>query len=381
MRIITRLNIGGPAIQAILLTERLDPSRFETWLVTGSLERHEGDMRQLRRSGSAIRTIELPWLGRQIAPIRDVLVLVQMLTLMRRVRPDVVHTHLSKAGSIGRLAAWLARVPIVVHTFHGNVLSGYFGSRRTSLFVMIERALARITTRLIAISPAQRHELLLYGVGREDRIVEIPLGLDLEPFRDPPQGTLRAELGVTPDRPLIGIVARLVPIKAVDMFLRCAAQILRDLPTAVFVIVGDGELRQQLEDQARALGLTRSVRWLGWRRDLPDIYADLDVLALSSRNEGTPVSVIEAMASGCAVVATDVGGTADLVGDAAVLVPSNDQDAMADAILGLLRDPVRRHTLTRRGRERAYARHDAGLLLSRVEALYVALTEATRTER
>jgi glycosyltransferase involved in cell wall biosynthesis len=320
----------------------------------------------------------LPELGRELTTRRDAVVLSQLVRLMRRERPDIVHTHTAKAGTLGRLAAFLTGVPVIVHTFHGHVLQGYFSSARTRLFIAIERALARVTTRLIAVSPSVRRELLDMKIGRPERFDVIRLGLDLDPFLEAERlrGQLRAEIGVGPTVPLVGIVGRLVPIKGHDQFLEAASRI-ATLPAAHFVIAGDGELRGVLETRAAELGLSKRVHFLGWRADLPRIYADLDVVVLSSLNEGSPVALIEAMAAGRAVVATDVGGVADVVasGVAGILTPPRDPAALAGAVQAVLADDSRRAAMGRAGRASVYPTYSVPRLLQEIDQLYTQALE------
>jgi glycosyltransferase involved in cell wall biosynthesis len=372
LRIIARLNVGGPAIQACALTTRLNPTKYDTRLVAGSEAPGEGSYLDLH--GTPIgNLIKVPALGRELSPQHDVATLTTLVRLMRRERPHIVHTHTAKAGTLGRLAARITGVPIVVHTFHGHVLDGYFSPLKTRIFAGIERALARTTTRLIAVTPTVRDELIAKGVGERDRYRVIRLGLELDRFLTAEEwrGALRQELGLMPGIPLVGIVGRLVPIKAHDVFLEAAARVAARTP-AHFVVVGDGELRTRLEARAAALGLTPRVHFLGWRADLPRIYADLDVVALSSLNEGSPVALIEAMASECAVVSTRVGGVADVVmhGRTGVLVPSRDATALADAILSLLEDADRRREFGRAGRAAVFPAYDMRRLLADIDALY-----------
>lgn len=376
VRVIARLNVGGPALHATLLTERLDPRRYDSLLVAGSEAEREGNYLALRGK-SVDRLRVLPSLGREIRLGRDLGVLWRLAGLLRRLRPHVVHTHTAKAGTLGRLAARLARVPIVVHTYHGHVFRGYFPPRTTRLFVAIERYLARRTDRLLAVSPTVRDEVLACGIGRPDRFAVVPLGLDLEPFLgcEGRRGELRAELGVEPEALLVGIVARLVPIKAHEVFLRAAASTVRRVPRARFLIVGDGERRAELEGLARELGVADRTRFLGWRSDLDRVYADLDLVALTSQNEGSPVSLIEAMAAARPVVATRVGGVPDLVEDGPTgwLVPPGDADALASAIAALLGDPERRRKLGEAARARAYPAYSAERLLGDIDRLYTEL--------
>lgn len=378
VRVITRLNVGGPAHQATLLSERLDPVRFRTTLVSGEVGAGEADLTELLRTVGpdvVVRTLR-----REIQPLDDLKTLIALVRLLRKTRPDVLHTHLAKAGLLGRIAGRLTGVPVIVHTFHGNVLQGYFGRLTSWTFLVLERMLARMSTAVVAISHGQVAELERLGIARGAKVVRVPLGLDLQPFLEAETGRLRAELAVPEDVPLIGIVARLVPIKAVDLFLEAAAIVRSERPDSRFVVIGDGELRPELEALVRARGLNGAVRFLGWRADLPSIYADLDVLVLTSRNEGTPVSVIEALAAGRAVVATRVGGVPDLLEspDCGITVPPGDGEAIARAVLKLIDDPVRRASLGAAGRARVYPEHDISTLVLRIEELYERLVASGR---
>lgn len=373
-RIITRLNVGGPAINAMILTERLDPTRFETSLISGSLGPGEGDMLRLRPGLSRPPTY-IPALRRELSPLRDLRAFVGIVAALRRCRPDIVHTHLSKAGMLGRVAAKACGVRAVVHTFHGTVFDGYFGPARTRVFLAIERVLARMSTRVIAISGRQREELLRLGIARPEKIVEIPLGLDLAPYAFAERGALRRELCLGSEVPLVGIVARLVPIKRVDVFLAAAARLAERGQDAHFVIAGDGEEGARLRRQAKDLGIEDRTHFLGWRADLRAIYGDLDVVVLTSDSEGTPVSIIEALAAGRPVVATAVGGVPDVLGrsERGLLVPVGDDGAIADALGTLLSEPAMARALASAGREHVYAVHDADSLVRRISALYTEL--------
>jgi len=373
LRVITRLNVGGPAIQAVLLSTRLDPDRFDTLLVAGTESPTEGNMIELGRLEAPPALRRVLALGREISPLDDLRALGALVGLMREFKPDIVHTHLAKAGTLGRLAARIAGVRVVIHTYHGTVFRGYFGSLRSRVFLEIERAVARATTRLVAITPGQRRELIALGIGSEAKVVEIPLGLELAPFVDAPsRAEARATLGLTADEPVIAIVARLVPIKDVGLFLQALAR-LRSGATGL--IVGDGEERARLEAFAASLGVASRCRFLGWRRDVRSVYAAADVVVLTSRNEGSPVSIIEAMAAGRAVVCTDVGGVADVVtsGSSGMLVPYGDPDALAASIDGLLRDPDLRERLGADARRSVYPRYDVSRLVTDIATLYTSL--------
>jgi glycosyltransferase involved in cell wall biosynthesis len=372
-RIITRLNVGGPALQAVLLDEGLDPDRFETLLIAGSEDPLEGNILEIR--GLSKKFLRIPAMRRAVSPALDLRALVQLVRALRAFRPDVVHTHLAKAGSLGRIAAWAAGVPITVHTFHGNVFRGYFSERRAAVFLLIERILARWTTRIIAVSARQATELESLGIARPPRLVRVPEGLDLQPFIAADAGGLRRELDVSEDVPLVGIVGRLVPIKGVDVFLTAASIVGRLRRDAVFVVVGDGESRLVLEAQVRSLGMSEAVRFLGWRADLPSLYASLDVVVLTSHNEGTPLSLMEALATGRPVVATAVGGVPDMISSAecGLLVPDGDAEAVAEAILGVINGSRDRDVAA--VRRCVYPEYDVSTLTQRLEDLYASLVE------
>lgn len=370
-RIITRLNVGGPALHAMLLAARLDPSRYDSTLIVGRVGPAEGAMHQLRPV-PGVRPVMITTLEREISPLGDLVTLIRLIMLLRRYRPQIVHTHLAKAGLLGRIAARLVGTPVVVHTFHGNVLRGYFAGWQSRLFLLTERLLARITTRIIAISPQQQREIVELGIAPPEKVVEIPLGLDLQAFAERGSSQLRSELGLRADAPLVTAVARLEPIKGVDVFVEAAAAVARVRAEVQFLVVGDGAERVPLERLVDRLGLSQRVRFLGWRPDLPDIYAGSDVIVLTSHNEGTPVSLIEALAAGRAVVATNVGGVPDLLGasERGVLVPDGDIDAIGRAIGHLLSDPARREELGRRGQRYVRAHFDVARLIADIDLLY-----------
>lgn len=373
LRVIARLNVGGPALHAVLLTERLDPARYESRLVTGSVGEAEGDYLVLRGAVPA-GLISLPALGRDVRGARDWRAFWSLVQLIRRFRPHVVCTHTAKAGALGRLAAWLCRVPVIVHTYHGHVFDGYFSPARTRLVVAAERLLAGRASALIAVTEQVRRDVLARGIGRPDTVVVVPLGLDLAPLVDAParRGELRRELGIAADAPLVGIVARLVPVKAHEVFLEAARAVAAARPDALFLVVGDGERRAELEALAAGLGLGARVRFLGWRADLDRLYADLDVVVLTSKNEGSPVALIEAMAAGRPVVSTRAGGVEDVVtdGETGAVVPIGDVPGIARAIIDLLDDPARAARLGAAAQRAVLARFGSARLVADLDALY-----------
>lgn len=375
MRIITRLNVGGPSYQAIYLGQRLKPPEWETRLLVGTVGPSEGSMEPLAEERGVPFT-RVAGLGREISLRSDLATVGRVYREIRRFRPQIVHTHLAKAGTVGRLAARLARVPAVVHTYHGHVFHGYFSPAKSRLVIRIEQFLARMTDRIIVLGEAQEREILGFGVGRPEQMVRIPLGLELEPFlgAEAQRGTLRRELEIPAGAPLVGIVARLVPVKAHALFLQAAARVVRERPETRFLIVGDGELRPELEAQARELGLAH-VQFLGFRRDLPAIYADLDVNVLCSVNEGLPVTLIEALAAARPVVATEVGAVRDLVleGQTGWVVPPRDAEALGRAILRQLADPAAAARMGEAGRAHVASRFSIDRLVNDLHGLYRSL--------
>lgn len=353
LRVIARLNIGGPAIHTILLTASLSRPRFETILASGCLGPGEGDMSYYASREHVVFTT-IPFLKRELNILNDIRACARIYGMLARGRFDVVHTHTAKAGTVGRAAAFLYnlapwhRKVAVVHTFHGHVLSGYFSRVQTRVFTMIERVLALCTDRIVTVSESVKQDLARLGICPADKIQVIPLGFDLERFlkvnAKPPAGFFT-----------VGIVGRLVAIKNLRMFLDAAAFVPRSASGihVRFRIIGDGEERRSLEEYARRLGI-QQVEFTGWQKDLVEVYSGLDAVVLTSLNEGTPVSLIEAMACGRPVIATAVGGVPDLIGPEAremkipgsafkvcergILVPSGDSKALAAAITYVLSD-------------------------------------------
>lgn len=364
---ITRLNVGGPARHALLLTKGLAPA-YHTTLVAGSPAPTEGQL-----TDPAVRVLHLP-LVRQLQPGSDARALTATRRLMASFRPAVVHTHMAKAGTVGRLAAVRARSsPRTVHTFHGHVLDGYFRQSTQRAFIEAERWLARRTDALVAVSPEVRDALLDRRIGRPNQYRVIPVGLELTPFLAirRPAGLLRASLGVPFGAPLIGVVGRLVPIK--DHATLLAA--MERLPGVHLAVIGDGELRSALESRSRELGLGARVHFTGWWSEVPAALSDLDAVVLTSRNEGTPVALVEAAASGRPVVATDVGGVRSVVSDGrtGLLAPPGDAETVAALVDQLLRAPDLRRRMGDSARDHVAERFGERRLLSDIRDLYADL--------
>jgi glycosyltransferase involved in cell wall biosynthesis len=300
MQVITRLNIGGPARHVLDLAEGLKGA-FDVRVLAGQAPDVEGEV----AAGSALIT-RVP-LVRALDPRHDVLATASIRRQLARHKPALVHSHMAKAGTIARMAATtLHDRPRTVHTFHGHVLDGYFGPRAEQVFVRIERAMARRTDVLVAVSDEIRDALLDLEIGRASQYVVVTPGVDLDPFLNiqRPDGKFRDSLGVSKDDALVAVVARLTPIKDHQT----AIEAIASLPGVHLALVGDGELRRQLHDLVATLGLIDRVHFTGWRTDLPALLADVDAVLLTSRNEGTPLALIEAAAAARPVIATDVGG-------------------------------------------------------------------------
>lgn len=356
LRIISRLNIGGPSIHCSILTTGLSRHRFVSKLLSGSISPLEGDMSYLIGDNDE-SFIKVPELQREIKLSKDIKAFIQIVRILFREKPDIVHTHMAKAGAISRSAVFFhnafpnTKKIKTVHTYHGHVLDGYFSPLKSNIFIGIEKALGRITDAIIAISQTQKWELTKkFKLASTDKVHLIQLGFNLTKLVDiKDKGSLRSLLGLGDDTILIGIVGRLVPIKNHVLFLDSAKLINERYPdkSIRFIIVGDGELRNELEDYARKLGIDDKVIFYGWEKKILKIYADLDVLLLTSNNEGTPVSIIESMAASVPVVTTGVGGVKDLLGriekcsldkklysicERGILCPKGNPEAVANGI-------------------------------------------------
>ena len=407
LRIIARLNVGGPARHVVWLSHGLRANGYDTVLVTGVVPSGEDDMTYFAQSAGVTPHV-IPQMSREIS-LRDALASWKIFRLMLRERPDLVHTHTAKAGTVGRVAGllyrWLTPAALIgkpracrfVHTYHGHVFHSYYGPAKTKLFLTIERALARLVTdRIIVVSEQQRREIHEdFSVGTPEQYAVVPLGLDLSLFSgwQARRSRLREELSASADELLIGIVGRLTEIKNHAMFLRAAARVKELTGTSSdqrplrFVIIGDGSMRGTLEEQARELGLGGDVVFLGTREDPEFFYPALDVVALTSHNEGTPLTLIEAMASERPVVSTAVGGVVDLLGaklsdgdgytvcERGISVKSGDVEGFAQGLTRLVRDEGLRRDLGGRGREFVTRNYAKERLLADISNLYEKLLQ------
>lgn len=386
-RIISRLNLGGPARQILASDPWLAARGHRIAIFAGQPEPGEGDLfERLVAVGLDVRRV--PGLGRGIRPTGDLRARRFLRKSLVEFAPDVIHTHASKAGAIGRRAAAVVPGAAVVHTFHGHVLEGYFGSTVSKALVAVERRLARRTDRLIAVSHATAADLARLGVAEIERITVVPPGIDLEEFLALPlaksarrDGALRREIGASDDDTVIGVVGRLAEVKrpewALDAFLSIAGR----YPRTMLAFVGDGELRGWLERRILALGddLRRRVHLLGARESMAQVYRDLDVVLAASRSEGMPVALIEAGAAGLPVVATRVGGVAELVADERTGYLGESIDELAYGLARLLDAPAGWPAFGQRARLRVEKRHCAQALGTQLEKLYVAVAQAKQS--
>jgi glycosyltransferase involved in cell wall biosynthesis len=375
VRVITRLNVGGPARQALLLSREL-ATDFDTVLVAGYPAPSEGEL-----ADPTVPVRRVP-LVRPLRPWTDARAFVAVRRILSERPCDIVHTHMAKAGTVARLAVrTVGSRPRRVHTFHGHVLDGYFSPAVGRAFIEAERRLARRTDVIVAVSPEIRDELLDLKIGTPRQYVVVPLGLDIDAFlavREP-SGKLRSHLGLAPDVFLVGAVGRLVAIKDNTTLPEAVAHV----PDVHLALVGDGDQRPQLEAKVRTLGIGDRVHFTGWWDDVPAAMSDLDVVALTSRNEGTPVSLIEALACGRPVVATDVGGVRFVVEDGVngLVVPPGDSRRVAEAIATLAADRSLRSRLEGAGRAHVRERFGKDRLLTDIRDLYQELLGSPRAVR
>lgn len=379
LRIVTRLNVGGPARQILALEPAMARRGVRSLLVAGTVNEDEADLAELLGYREVRHVARLQ---REPSPPRDLAALADLWRIVVRTRPDVVHTHMAKAGTLGRAAAILAHVPVRVHTFHGHTLEGYFTERGRRRVVRTERGLARFSSALVAVSHSVADDLVHAGVGTPEQFRVLSPGLDLEPFLRiaGPEGSIRDRFGIPADAPVVGFSARLVPVKAVDVFLRALEVVLAQLPAAHAVIAGDGPEGERIA-AAQASATGDRIHWAGWLADMAAFYADVDLVALSSVNEGTPISLIEAAAAGRPVVATAVGGVPEVVvdGETGALVASGDHEALAASILLLARDPALRARMGAAARARS-AGYSAETLADETLSLYRDLLRRRRSE-
>ena len=360
LRIINRLNLGGPTYNAANLTKYMD-GEFETMLVSGMTDETEQSS-QFILDKLDLKPVYIKEMYRELNPFKDYKAYFRIREIIREFKPDIVHTHAAKAGAVGRLAAYHEGVPVIVHTFHGHVFHSYFGPLKTRIFLEIERYLGRKTDAIVTLSEIQREELSeQFHIAPRDKFHIVPLGFDLSRFTEDKEAkrkAFRKQYNVADDEIAISIVGRLVPVKNHPMFLR-ALKIVADSTNRRIraFIIGDGEERTVIEQMARDLGLpfnnedlreSNILTFTSWIKDVDVSNAGSDIIALTSFNEGTPVSLIEAQASGKPILSNRVGGIADIVmeGKTALLCSSDDAGAFAAHLLSLIGDDSLRHGMS-----------------------------------
>ena len=376
LRVIARLNMGGPTLHVSYLTKGLEERGYSTTLVAGHLARGEDSM-AFAAEELGVEFVQIPQLHRDLSPVYDPISIKRLVEEIRRIRPHIVHTHTAKAGAVGRMAALLsgeAKPPVVVHTFHGHVLRGYFDPMRTEFFRETERFLARHTTRLIAVGPEVRDDLVELGVAPPEKFSVIRLGVDLEDrVGDPEAGAeLRRLFGIPPERFVVGWIGRMTGIKRVPDVLEIFRRLLDRGVDAELCLVGDGPERENLELRAHELGIAKRTLFVGYQRDVSSFFDLFDAFLLPSANEGTPVVAIEALAARRPVVATRVGGVPDVVRDGVdgFLFERGDVEGFVGGLARLAEDPGLRRRLGEAGREHVLPRYRVSRLIDDVDRLY-----------
>ncbi|MGI8468711.1 MAG: glycosyltransferase [Pyrinomonadaceae bacterium] len=400
VRIIARLNVGGPARHVVWLSQALQNTEFQSVLLTGTVSEGEEDMNWFAAAHD-VEPFYIPEMSRELS-MKDAVSLWKVFQRLRREKPNVVHTHTAKAGTIGRAAGflykWLSPKTLIgkprrvkfIHTYHGHVFHSYYGRRKTQLFLFIEKILARLATdKIIVISNQQFEEIHeRFGVGKRAQFKIVPLGIDLAPFAEnqTKQNILREEIGAESDEILVGLVGRLTEIKNHSLFLK-VAKLFKELknesfPKLRFIIIGDGNLRESLEKEAADLDVKDIVTFLGNRNDTDIFYAGLDIVALTSHNEGTPLSLIEAMANARPVISTAVGGVVDLLGAAVketkdftvcergIKIVPNDAGKFLSGLIYLAKDKNLRDESSRRGQNFVISNYSKERLISEIKDLY-----------
>lgn len=385
LRILNRLIIGGPSKNAVYLSRYMAPD-FDTLLVIGGKEDHEQDADFLAIANN-IEPHCIPQMKRPISPKDDWAAYQKLKNLIREYKPDIVHTHAAKSGALGRLAAKHAGVPVIVHTFHGHVFHSYFNSLKTNFFIRTERYLAGLSNAIVAISDVQKKELWSdFKIAKEDKFRVIPLGLDLDNFtidQGIKRNNFRTEFGLDEDTVAIGIIGRLVPVKNHQLFIKALKYVLNNTGVKVKAfIIGDGESRSAIEQLAGSLEIKVSqhtdkehvhpIVFTSWRTDVDAVCAGLDVIALTSLNEGTPVSLIEAQAAGKPIVSTRVGGIADVVleDQTALLSDINDEKLFSENLLQLVNDVSLRNRFSQTGRDFVISKFSYHRLVNDMGKLY-----------
>jgi glycosyltransferase involved in cell wall biosynthesis len=364
LQLITRLDKGGAPRLFLRLISGLKAQGIEVAMASGPSEQPEEDPWEFSRK-SHIPYHPLPFLRRDISPVHDCLSLFQIIALIRKERPTILHTHTTKAGILGRIAGGMTRTR-TIHTPHGHLFYGYFGKGKEQLYVFLERLAARFCERIITISEDERREYLRRGIGDEQKVVTIYNGIDIGRF--PGDGNkVRRELGIAHDVPLVGYVGRLEEVKGPHLFVQAAMRIKAAAPQTHFLMVGDGTMKEELIQKARGVS---DLHIMGYREDIADCLAALDILLIPSLNDGFNLAAVEAMASSKPIVATSVGGLPEVIGDGGILIRSRDTDRMAEEAIKLLNSPGLRREIGARGKKRAEDLFSWDISLQKTLAIY-----------
>lgn len=390
LRIINRFNLGGPTYNAAYLTKYL-PEEYETLLIGGEKDDSE-DSSEYILHNLGLKPIILSSMKRSINPFKDRKAYKEIKRIIREFKPDIVHTHASKAGSLGRRAAYSCNVPVIVHTFHGHVFHSYFNKYITEVFKFIERRLARKSSKIIAISDKQKYELsLIHKITKANNIEVIPLGFDLERFsqnQEEKRVAFRKQYQINDDEIAIGIIGRIVPIKNHDLFVEAIDYVLKNTTKKVKAfIIGDGESRLQIEQKAKNLNIAYNTEedtifdkplvFTSWIKEIDVANAGLDIVALTSLNEGTPVSLIEAQASNRPIVSTKVGGIENVVneGKSALLSDLSKPDDFNKNLLKLVEEDNLRKEMSKNGASFVREAFHYKRLVSDIDKLYKLLLQ------
>lgn len=388
LRIINRFNLGGPTYNVAYLTKYLAPE-FETLLIGGEKDISEADSDFIVEN-LGIEHRVIPEMKRSINPLKDLEAYRKIKSIIEEFKPDIVHTHASKAGSLGRRAAMKCGVPVIVHTFHGHVFHSYFNPLKVKTFISIERKLAKISTKIVAISELQKKELTeVYSIAPKEKVAVIPLGFDLSRFREnieEKRKSFRNEFGLKEDEIAIGLIGRLAPVKNHKLFIDSIKIVAQKSSKRIRgFIIGDGETKTSLEEYCNSIGVhyrssdnqmeSPVIEFTSWIKDVDRAYAGLDIVALTSKNEGTPVSLIEAQAAGKPIVTTNAGGVQNAVsdGNTAIVVKNDNPEEFSSALLNLVENEELRNKLSLNGWDFVEKRYHYTRLVEDMRALYHSL--------
>ena len=380
LRVIARLNVGGPALHVAYLSAGLADRGYDTTLVAGKVGAGEESMAFVAEQ-RGVRIETLDDLHREIAPLRDLRTILRLARLIRSERPTILHTHTAKAGAVGRIAALLAgdaRPPVIVHTFHGHVLRGYFNPALTAAFRLLEQLLARVATKLVAVSPEVRDDLVALGVAPAAKFAVVRLGIELDErvdYDEEGRKATRRLLGIPPDAFVVGWIGRMTAVKRTEDIARTLQALVERGVNGYLCLVGDGPDRTRLERRMHELGVAKRCLFVGYQENVARFYDAMDVLLLTSVNEGTPVSVIEALAAGRPVVATRVGGVSDVVRDGVdgFLAEVADVESLAARLAELAGDPELRARMGNAGQAHVVDRYAVERLVDDIDRLYRSL--------